>query len=72
MKKIHLLFLISIVLLVVSCGWKAKNENNLTTKDLQFINELGILDSNETIILFASNGGFSGIIYFEVLTKNLR
>ena len=61
MKKFQLLFLISIVILVVSCGWKAKNESNLTTKDLQFIRGLGILDSNETIILFATNGGFYGL-----------
>lgn len=61
MKKFQLLFLISIVILVVSCGWKAKNESNLTTKDLQFIRGLGILDSNETILLFETNGGFSGL-----------
>lgn len=40
---------------------KAKNENNLTNRDLQFIRDLGILDSNETILLFESNGGFSGL-----------
>jgi hypothetical protein len=61
MKKIQLLFLISTLLFAVSCRWKSKNEQNLTTKDLQFIRDLGILDSNETILLFESNGGFSGL-----------
>lgn len=48
-------------MLLVSCGLKAKNENNLTNKDLQFIHDLGIIDSNETILLFESNGGLSGL-----------
>lgn len=61
MKKFHLLFLISTFFLAVSCAWKAKNENNLTNKDLQFIRGMGLLDSNETIILFATNGGFYGL-----------
>lgn len=61
MKKFQLLFLISTLLFAVSCGWKAKNESNLTPKDLQFIRELRILDSNETILLFETNGDFSGL-----------
>ncbi len=61
MKKFQSLFLISTFFLVVSCAWKAKNENNLTNKDLQFIRGLCILDSNETILLFETNGGFSGL-----------
>jgi hypothetical protein len=61
MKKFQKLFFISALLLIASCNWKAKNENNLTHKDLQFIRDLGILDSNETILLFESNGGFSGL-----------
>ena len=61
MKKFQLSILISTLLFAVSCGWKVKNEHNLTNKDLQFIRGLGILDSNETILLFETNGGFSGL-----------
>lgn len=61
MKTFKSIFLTSVLLLLVSCSLKAKNENNLTLKDLQFIRDLGILDSNETILLFESNGGLSGL-----------
>ena len=61
MKTFKSIFLTSVLLLLVSCSLKAKNENNLTHKDLQFIRDLGILDSNETILLFESNGGLSGL-----------
>jgi hypothetical protein len=61
MKKLLTTLLISTLLLVFSCGLKAKNEDNLTAKDLQFIRDLGILDADETILLFESNGGISGL-----------
>jgi hypothetical protein len=61
MKRFKSIFLISALLLLASCSLKAKNENNLTHKDLQFIRDLGILDSNETILLFESNGGLSDL-----------
>jgi hypothetical protein len=61
MKKLLTTLLISTLLLVFSCGLKAKNEDNLTAKDLEFIRDLGILDADETILLFESNGGISGL-----------
>jgi hypothetical protein len=61
MKKLLSIFLFSILFLAVSCSWSEKNENNLSAKDLSFIRSLGILDTNEKILLFESNGGISGL-----------
>ena len=61
MKKSLSIFLFSILFLAVSCSWTEKNENNLSAKDLSFIRSLGILDTNEKILLFESNGGISGL-----------
>jgi hypothetical protein len=61
MKKLLSIFLFSILFLAVSCSWSEKNENNLSAKDLSFIRSLGILHTNEKILLFESNGGISGL-----------
>ncbi len=61
MKTFLSIFFISALLHLASCSSKNKNEHNLTTKDLQFIRELGILDADEEILLFESNGGISGL-----------
>ncbi len=61
MKKSLSIFLFSILFLAVSCSWTEKNENNLSAKDLSFIRSLGILDTDEKILLFESNGGISGL-----------
>lgn len=45
----------------VLLGCSAKNETNLTQRDLKFIQGLGILEESEDIELFESNGGFDGM-----------
>jgi len=57
-KAIPFLLLCSI--LVVSCGMD-KDESSLNAKDISYIQQLGVLDSGETIELFESNGGLEGI-----------
>lgn len=53
------LFLIG-VLAFVSCG-ADKDETSLTPNDINYIEDLGILNQDESIELFESNGGFDGI-----------
>lgn len=59
MVKSILLSLFGLQFFLLSCS-NDINENTLSTKDLEFIQGLGILDSNEIIEMFECNGGFSG------------
>ncbi len=61
MKHLYITLIFSIVSVLFSCGLKEKNETNLSKSDLDFIQKLGILDTNETILLFESNGGLDGL-----------
>lgn len=58
--KVKLCFFL-IPFLVISCSQSAKNESNLTASEIQFIQDLGLLNKNEQIEVFESNGGFEGI-----------
>jgi hypothetical protein len=49
-------------LIVSSCGGDLKTGEDLSKRDKEFIRELGILDGEENIILFDSQGGgFNGL-----------
>lgn len=50
-----------VILLVSSACSTNKNESNLTQNDINFIRNLGILEGNEEIEMFESNGGFKGL-----------
>ena len=52
--------LIAFVLLVSSCNNLERTETNLSAKDLAFIQALGILNPEEKILFFETNGGFQG------------
>lgn len=49
-----------LLLLICSCS-DAKNETNLTSDDRLFLEKLGILEKQETIELFETNGGWKGM-----------
>ncbi len=59
----HKIFLISLLVtgLLASCGLMDHNEGSLTQQDLDYLHDLGILDSGEVVELFDSQAGFSGI-----------
>ncbi|MTE27677.1 hypothetical protein [Winogradskyella ouciana] len=58
MKPIKLIHIIIIsLLLLVSCDSGIKSGNELSKADLHYIRELGLINNNERIILFASQGG---------------
>jgi hypothetical protein len=61
MKYLCITFIPAILSMLFSCGLKEKNETNLNKSDLAFIQKIGILDTNETILLFESNGGLGGL-----------
>ncbi len=45
---------------LLSCS-SSKNESTLNSSDIRYIQELGILNKNENIEIFESNGGFKGL-----------
>lgn len=54
------LFLGLILVVITSCDRKLDAGNDLSNKDKEFIRSLGVLDNNENIILFDSQGsGFN-------------
>jgi len=58
MKPIKLSHIIIIFLLfLVSCDSGIKKGNELSKEDLKYIRELGLINENEQIILFSSQGG---------------
>lgn len=46
---------------LASCSLVDHHERSLTQQDLDFLHDLGILDSGEVVELFDSQAGFSGI-----------
>ena len=49
--------IIILLLFLVSCESGIKKGNELSKSDLKYIRELGLLNENEEIILFSSQGG---------------
>lgn len=57
-NRLHAFVLIGIVsLAILACRSDVKTGEDLSRRDRAFIEGLGILDSNETIVLFDSQGG---------------
>jgi hypothetical protein len=65
MKILHnilKLIVFAVGLIISSCGRDLETGDDLSTQDREFISELGILDDEENIILFDSQGGgFNGL-----------
>jgi hypothetical protein len=55
--RILKLILLSVGLIVSSCGGDPETSDDLSKQDKEFIKKLGILDDQENIILFDSQGG---------------
>jgi hypothetical protein len=53
--------IISVLILLTSCGFGKKTEANLTPEDLTFIQQIIPLDADEKIELFESNGGLRSV-----------
>jgi len=52
---------ITLLLLAISCNHYYKNETNLSVDDLDYLNTLVLLDKDENIQLFETNGGLKGL-----------
>jgi len=58
--KGKLIIPILILLILHSCTFGERNENNLSEADLKFINQIIPLEEGENIQLFETNGGLKG------------
>ena len=59
-KSIHVIFIVSILPLLSSCGFNDTNETTIGEKEIDFITSLGLLEQDEQIEMFESNAGFKG------------
>ncbi|NOQ70940.1 MAG: hypothetical protein GQ574_03000 [Crocinitomix sp.] len=53
-----LIYCLAVFFSVTSCGSKMREGNEITATELHYIQELGLLDEGETIILFDSQSSF--------------
>ena len=68
----RVLFGLACLILLVSCGSKTITGDKLSKADIDYIKGLGLLDDNETIILFDTQGGFDGIQVSGNFFTNIR